>query len=85
MRRILTLEEALEEVKRRKKFKHGYGVFVRPFLPTNGNMGFEGCALVKVDKKTFMKTLVDLLENLGERGAKIEMSIPEKEYESFII
>lgn len=87
IKKICTKEEAMKEVNRRLGFKRtGYRVFVRPFLPTQDSKGFDGCALVSVTKKEFLKLIDDLIGGtLGGRGAKIEMTIPTADYESFIV
>lgn len=83
---ICTREQAIKEVNKLRKLKHvRFRIFVRPFLPTENNMGFEGCSLVKVSKKQFLEIINDLLNVLEQRGAKIKLTIPEEDFESFII
>lgn len=70
--------------KHSKGLKHvHYSIFVRPFLLTQDNRGFEGCALVTVSKKQFIATALHLLEGLEARGAKITISVPSADFESF--
>jgi hypothetical protein len=82
---ICTRAQAIKEIHKQRKLKHGYAVFIRPFLPTSDGRGFEGCSLVHVTRKEFVKTVNDLLNRLEERGAKLELIVPTEDYESFIV
>jgi hypothetical protein len=83
---ICTRAEAIKEIcKRRKIKKVGYAVFIRPFLPTQDNRGFEGCTMIYVTRKDFIKAVNGLLNVLEERGAKLELTAPTEDFESFII
>ena len=81
-----TVEEAIVQInKRRTTKKNGYRVFVRPYLPTSESKGFEGCTCAKVTKTEFIKVIRDSLADFADRGAKISLSIPTKDYESFFV
>lgn len=83
---LCTIEEATKEVNKRRNLKHvKYGIFSRPHLPTTDNKYFPGLCLVIVSKKAFLKAISDSLRHFQERGAKIELTIPEDNYESFCI
>lgn len=83
----VTVEEALKLVNKRTGLKNvGYRVFIRPLLPiTDENKVFPGMALVRVSKAEFIRAIKDALELFQERGARIEMKVPEDDFESFII
>lgn len=79
-------DEAVREINKRRGLKHvRYCVFIRPFLPIGDGRGFEGCSLVSVTKKEFVRTVEDLLRDLGERGAKITLTVPTEDFEAFIV
>ena len=83
-----TREEALREINKRRGLKRagGYQVFTRPFLPVGDDgRGYEGCALVSVTKKEFIRAIESSLRNLEERGARITLMVPTEEYEAYII
>ena len=82
----VTYAELEKAVRKHRGLRHtGYCVWVRPFLPTGDGRGFEGCSLVAVTRKVFLKTARDLLRNLEARGARIELTIPVEDYEAFTL
>jgi len=83
---IVNTAEALKLINRRTGLKHiGYAVFIRPLLPTDGNQGFPGAALVNVKKADFIAALKHTLEHFEKRGGKIELTVPTEDFESFVI
>lgn len=83
---ICTKAEAIIEINKRRGLKHvGYGAFVRPFLPTSEDRGFEGCGIIKTTKNGFLELLDSLLDQLDKRGAKVELTVPTEDYESFYV
>lgn len=62
-----------------------FNVFVRPWLPTTDDLGFIGCVIVPVSKKTFIKCCHDSLIFFTIRGASLSMKVPEKDFGSFSI
>lgn len=79
-----TLKDVIREVNKKRPLKKiGYGIFCHPFLPTEGDKGFEGCVLVHVSKAEFLRCAQHALERLSERGAKINLRIPTSDYGSF--
>jgi hypothetical protein len=50
---------------------------VECFLPTEENKGFQGLGSVRIDHKQAVKFTEDVLRHLGERGAKIRMSVSD--------
>ena len=62
-----------------------YGFFVRPFMPTEGDRGFEGCALVMCTKKEFLQVAKTLLINLEKRGAKLRVNVPTEDFEAWVV
>lgn len=83
---VFTLKELKKAVNKKSTLKHiGYRLFVHPFMPTDEKMGFQGCAIARVSRKEFLRVATDLLENLEKRGAKLNVTIPGRDYESWII
>ena len=81
-----TIQEAIKEINKKRSLKHiSFRVRTRPHLPTGDNKYFPGLSSVKVSKKVFIDTIKDCLEHFEPRGAKIELSIPTQDYESFYI
>jgi len=86
MKSLVTIAELEKEVMARRPIKRiRYCVWVRPFLPTRDALGFEGCGLVNVTRSEFIRVARDLLRNLEKRGARIELTIPEEDFDAFII
>lgn len=86
MEMICTREEAIKEINKRRGLKHiGYRVYVKPFLPVYDKQGFPGLTSVAVSKKVFIHAIEECLRNFEERGAKIELRIPENDFGSFYI
>jgi len=86
-KRILcTAAEAEDELRKRRKIKRvGYRVITRPHLPTSPTKFFPGMTSVKVTKAEFLSAIQDCLKYFEERGGRIELTVPESDYESFYI
>ena len=85
-KKLVGINDLIKEIGKRRGLKNiRYCVWVRPFMPTTEDRGFQGTALVNVTRKEFIKAATNLLINLEARGARIELSIPTENYEEFII
>jgi hypothetical protein len=86
MRKECTIQEAIKEVNKKRNLKHiGFRVRTTPHLPTGDDKYFPGMSSVKVSKVVFIDTIKDCLEHFEPRGAKIELTIPTVDFESFYI
>ena len=83
---ICTREEAIKEINKQRGLEQiGFRVFVKPFLPVSDEQGFSGLTSVAVSKKVFINAISACLINFEDRGARIELTVPEQDYGSFYI
>lgn len=77
---ILERDEALSYIKN-LKVKVRYQVFVHPFLPTEGDRGFEGCACLNISRKEMIRVVGSACsKTLADRGAKVKLKTSVSEY-----